>query len=144
MQKISQFKSVLSTVDTIINILIVLIVLASVILAGTTSLWMGGIAIIYAVTLWIIKVLSFGISYAVIQIAENTESDKNSTNSVKAYNFHEVVHKNKVAEFVSLYIEDDSYSNDPALIRIFNNISNDILLESTSNLEYAIRQMVSK
>lgn len=144
MKKVSQFKSVLSIIDIISTIVIVLVIIASIIQTAQTSIWIGGMGVIYAVSLWVIKVLTFGIAYSVIQIAENTKTNQELTPEVRNSEFLEVIHKNKAAEFVTLYLEDESNSNDPYLKRIFENISNDVLFESTSNLEHAIRKMSDK
>lgn len=147
MQKITQFKSVLSTMDIIVNISIVLIALAGCLLFISQGAFLGITTLVYAINLWLFKVLTFGMSYSVIKIAENTNSkDEKETNQTVKSNesFLEIVHKNKIAEFIDLYFDDERNTNNPVLKRIFDNISKSHLLESTQNIESAIKEMLTK
>lgn len=72
MTKVIQFKKVLSGIDIILNICFGLLALAGLITMATVSLMAGLPIILSAIFLWVFKVLAFGISYVLIQIAENT------------------------------------------------------------------------
>ncbi len=144
MQKITQFKSLLSTMDVIINIIITLLVLAAFMLFISQGAFLGMMTLVYAITLWITKVLSFGMSYSVIKIAEDTNSKNEGTKNRTSESFLEIVHKNKIAEFMDLYFDDDKNAHDPVLKRIFDNVSKSHLLESTQNVESAIKTMLIK
>lgn len=73
MKKVIQFKKVLSSIDLATNILIGLIVVVGLIAMVQMQNIISGIpVIIFAGAFWVLKVLGFGISYTLIQIAENT------------------------------------------------------------------------
>lgn len=73
MKKVIQFKKVLSSIDLATNILIGLIAVVGLIAMIQTQNIISGIpVIIFAGAFWVLKVLGFGISYTLIQIAENT------------------------------------------------------------------------
>lgn len=72
MTKVTQFKKVLSGIDIILNICLGLLALAGLIMMATVSLIAGLPIVLSALFLWVFKVLAFGISYTLIQIAENT------------------------------------------------------------------------
>ena len=75
MKEVRKFKSALSFVDTLANIVIGLIVIGSVISFGTAGLYVGLPIFLSAVFSYILKVLIFGMAYTLIQIAENTKSN---------------------------------------------------------------------
>ncbi|MGF1701159.1 hypothetical protein L4D09_12755 [Photobacterium makurazakiensis] len=72
MKKVIQFKKVLSGIDIITNILIGLIALAGVVTMAEVSPMAGLSFLVSAGLFWVFKVLALGISYTLIQIAENT------------------------------------------------------------------------
>ncbi|MCL6272331.1 hypothetical protein M3P05_20655 [Sansalvadorimonas sp. 2012CJ34-2] len=71
MEKVKQFKSTLSAIDTIFVALILLVGAAGLFLL-TVNIFTGFAVLLTAVIFWIVKVLGFGIAYCTIQIAENT------------------------------------------------------------------------
>ncbi len=75
MKKVIQFKKTLSAVDVAINIVIGLIVLAALVSFGQVGPMAGLPLLITAGFVWLMKVLGFGISYTLIQIAENTSTE---------------------------------------------------------------------
>ncbi|MFN1551340.1 hypothetical protein [Vibrio natriegens] len=74
MKKVVQFKKILSGIDIISNVAIGLVALAGVATMAKVHPLSGVGFVLLAALLWVFKVLAFGISYTLIQIAENTMS----------------------------------------------------------------------
>ncbi len=100
MRKVNQFKSVLSFIDLILNIIIVLAILAGCVALMRSGVEDGLQIIITGLIFWVFKVLGFGISYTLIQIAENTKVDLESVeNDCKG----QVIDSSFEEQFIELY-----------------------------------------
>lgn len=142
MKKVMQFKTTLSSIDVVVNIFTALAVISGIIVATSQPI-IGVSLIIGSGCFWLVKICGFGISYTLIQIAENTFPENINTSS--SINMTEVIHKNKASEFIQIYVKNQNeYGKNPTLKKVFDNLVEDIMLESTSNIEYSIRLMLTK
>ena len=109
MKKVIQFKKVLIGVDTVVNLAIAILFLIGFAAFAKLGVGAGLPLIIFGCFFWLIKVLGFGISYTLIQIAENTAPEsfaESAASSVKAGSLEE--------KFLELYEEykDTSFVTD--------------------------------
>ncbi|MFM2485038.1 hypothetical protein [Celerinatantimonas yamalensis] len=136
------FKNIFSQMDTFTNIFV-----------GLTALWgfsllfshlfLGLVVLIYSGVIGLVTVFGFGMSYSIFQVGEQTIlNDDELYSSVK---MNEMTHTNKANEFIQIYVENkNEFEKNPVLKKVFDNLSNNLLLENTSNIEYAIGIMLTQ
>lgn len=72
MDKVNEFDSVLRKVDILVSTVLALFFIAGIAI-GLSQGFLYGLSVVSSVFgLWVIKVLCFGLSFTLIQIAENT------------------------------------------------------------------------